>query len=137
MWESASMPNDSQTTETNFSRYLQREWMWKQEPPITTPAQLARALGIPKQTAWNWLNGGYIPEAGSLIGVASKTGIPFTTLLRLCGYPVPSNLSDSQRLADLLIDQIQQDSHPTYTREEIIQLIKGLQGQFEEQEHAS
>lgn len=80
-----------------FARLLV-SWGWKQEPPLRTPSEFARRLGIHRQTMWQWLARGVRPQAEMLPQVASKTGIPLADLYAAAGYPVPS--TDESARAD-------------------------------------
>lgn len=86
---------------------LLRGWGWKQEPPITTPAALGRALGISTQTLYNWFKGANKPEVARLSRIASRTNIPLRDLLVAAGYPVPP---DPDRAFDVVMDQVRHAS---------------------------
>lgn len=116
---------------TQFAQLLQ-EYMWSLRPPLNAH-KLAHRLGIGRQTVYNWLNAGTIPQATMLPNVARLTGIPLSTLFEACGYPVPTSPPSragtstlfeivNPRLFDLLLSAIEAD--PTYTREERRQLIQ-------------
>jgi len=116
--------------ETPFTRRLQREWMWKQEPPLTNATQLAQALDISVTGAINYLNKGMLPEFAVLVKIAQKTGLSLITLMRDCGYPVPSNIVEADRLARFLEENI--DKNASYSGKEIATQIRELTHQYEE-----
>lgn len=116
---------------TPFAMLLQ-EYMWTRRPPLNAH-KLAHRLGVGRQTVYNWLNAGTIPQATMLPNVARITGIPLTTLYEACGYPIPdappsrSHASSplfeilDPRLFDALISAIETD--PTYTPDDRRRLI--------------
>ena len=115
---------ENKTIESPFAHFVQEEWMWKQKPPLTRPVDLARVLDIPLQTASNWLRRGFIPEAGSLIVVASKTGLSFLKLLEVCGYPLPEGVVETKDLVDFMAQRFEHDAHKSYTPEEVANRIR-------------
>lgn len=115
---------------TTFASLLQ-DYMWSRRPPLN-PHKLAHRLGIGRQTVYNWLNAGTIPQATMLPNVARTTNIPLSTLYEACGYPVPdappSRSSASllfeivdPRLFDTLISAIEAD--PAYSSDDRKRLI--------------
>lgn len=114
-----------------FATLLQ-DYMWSLRPPLNAH-KLAHRLGIGRQTVYNWLNAGTIPQATMLPNVARVTSISLSTLYEVCGYPVPaphpspasaSTLFEivNPRLFDLLISAIEAD--PTYNSEDRRRLIQ-------------
>jgi transcriptional regulator with XRE-family HTH domain len=77
--------------ETDFVRYIQEEWMWVQKPPITTPTEFARIIGMSRQTVFGWWSG-QRPQIVALIKISNVTGIALRKLLELCQYPIPNDL---------------------------------------------
>lgn len=119
------------TTPTPFAKLLQ-EYMWSRRPPLNAH-KLAHHLGVGRQTVYNWLNAGTIPQATMLPNVARLIDIPLSTLYEACGYPVPpsppsragtSTLFEivNPRLFDLLISAIESD--PIYSPEDCRRLIQ-------------
>jgi transcriptional regulator with XRE-family HTH domain len=122
--------------ETDFARYLQREWMWKQEPPLRTPSELATALGVPKQTAFNWLRMGHIPSISALIQIAKRTGLSFTKLMKAAGHELPPGYVDSDEFAEFLARHFEENhtANPekSYSPQEIANRIRELEMRYQE-----
>jgi transcriptional regulator with XRE-family HTH domain len=85
--------------DTPFLRYLQEEWMWRQRPPLRTPTEFAKFLGIKPQTVFGWFRG-QRPQADALIEISNKTGLPLRKLLELNGYPIPKELEQNLKSLD-------------------------------------
>ncbi|HEX8034230.1 MAG TPA: helix-turn-helix domain-containing protein [Ktedonobacterales bacterium] len=115
---------------TPFAALLQ-EYMWSCRPPLNAH-KLAHRLGVGRQTVYNWLNAGTIPQAMMLPNVAHLTGISLSQLYEACGYPIPDappSRSDASplfeivdpRLFDALISAIETD--PAYGSDDRARLI--------------
>jgi transcriptional regulator with XRE-family HTH domain len=74
------------------------EYMWGQRPPLSA-ADLARKVGVSKQTIGNWLEGRTKPQPAALALVAQRTGIPLEDLYRAAGTLPPDDGHDDD--ADL------------------------------------
>lgn len=98
------MGNQNESEHLSFAEVLQ-DYMWSQRPPITA-AQLARQIGISKQTVGNWLNGRTVPQVGTLALVSQRTGIALETLARALGQTPPPQTID---LGDYVVQRLETD----------------------------
>jgi transcriptional regulator with XRE-family HTH domain len=121
---------DGHISLTPFAALLQ-DYMWSCRPPLNAH-KLAHRLGVGRQTVYNWLNAGTIPQATMLPNVARLTSIPLSKLYEACGYPVPDappSKPDTSplfeivdpRLFDALISAIEAD--PAYSSDDRARLI--------------
>jgi transcriptional regulator with XRE-family HTH domain len=115
-----------------FADLIQREFMYKQVPPLTSALDLARALHIAPQTAVNWLKLGRLPDPQRLPEIAQITGIPLTRLLRACNIPLPTSISDTKEFADYLAKHFA-NNQQAYTAQQVIDMINHLQQEYEKQ----
>lgn len=106
-------PPQSPPVESPFARLLTREWAWKQDPPLTSPAAIARALGLRSGTVWQWLKKGTRPGADVLPGIAEKTGLPLHDLYRAAGYTTPPLPVVPAALWDQLLAEVRDDPRLT------------------------
>lgn len=108
--ESGTMAESSDTRRTAFAALLE-DYMWNRRPPHEpplTPAQLAKRIGVSKQTVSTWLRSAVVPRQFVLRQVAERTGMSYEEVFTAAGYSVPDELRDSrpgdelaQRLAEL------------------------------------
>lgn len=91
---------------TPFLDYIQREYMWKLTPPITSPTELAEKIGIRnRQVASNWFHG-TMPSAEMCIIISNATGLPLHDLLRVCSIPIPEYMCDPRIIRDYLLHEM-------------------------------
>lgn len=67
------------------------DYIWSFRPPHT-PAWISQRTGIPRQTIYNWLNRGDIPNISITLHTMAVLNIPIASLLRYLaqdGIPVP------------------------------------------------
>lgn len=86
-------PDSVPEPKSEFAKLLQ-DYMWSRRPPLN-PHKLAVKLGIGRQTVYNWLNAGTIPQPSMLPLIAEKTGIPLTKLFEAAGYAFPGQLEEA------------------------------------------
>jgi hypothetical protein len=60
---------------------LMFDWMWAQRPPAS-PIDVARHLGMPKQTIYNWLSMGDVPTISNMAIISQRLNIPMDALVQ-------------------------------------------------------
>lgn len=114
---------------TPFGRLLQ-EWMWAQKPPLTI-SDLAARTGIHRQTIWQWLQKGTLPNIDSLPPLSAGTGLPIEELAEAAGL----HLADGAIGADpwrRLLQAVQRNTQlPADARRELTACIEGMRERYE------